>query len=96
VLSNRSSSSPTPQTFEIMYLNRSTSFICKVSFGDKPSGFFLRNASSGLQSQSRTCATVELLPITSGQEHFGMAFPPFMMKQLYHCDLVITACGNRV
>jgi len=29
-----------------------------------------------------------LLPVASGQVCFGMAFPPFLMKQLHYCDSV--------
>ena len=42
------------------------------------------------------CPTVELLPLASVQERFRMAILPFPMKQLYHSDLVITACGDGV
>jgi hypothetical protein len=34
------------------------------------------------------CPVVGLLPLTSRQACFGMAFPPFLMKQLYCCDSV--------
>jgi hypothetical protein len=34
---------------------------------------------------------VGLLPLASGQACFAMAFPPFLIKQLYCCDLVVIA-----
>jgi hypothetical protein len=32
---------------------------------------------------------VGLLPLASGPACWGMAFPPFLMKQLYRCDSVV-------
>jgi hypothetical protein len=39
---------------------------------------------------SRVSPVVVSLPLASGQVCFGMAFPPFPMKQLYHCDSIVT------
>jgi len=44
---------------------------------------------SGLRAQSRVSPAVGLLPLTSGPACLGMAFPPFLMKQLYRCDSVV-------
>jgi len=44
-----------------------------------------------LQAQSRVSPVVGLLTLASGQVYLGMAFPPFLIKQLYCCDLVIMA-----
>jgi hypothetical protein len=32
-----------------------------------------------------------ILPLAFGQACFGMAFPPFLMKQLNRCDSIVTA-----
>lgn len=32
---------------------------------------------------------VGLLPLAFGQANFGMALPPFLIKQLYRCDSII-------
>ena len=34
---------------------------------------------------------VGVLPLASDLACFGMAFPPFLVKQLYCCDLVFVA-----
>jgi hypothetical protein len=51
----------------------------------------LKFALNGLQAQSRVSPAVELLPIASGQACVGMAFLPFLMKQLYCYDSVVIA-----
>ena len=45
---------------------------------------------SGLRAQSRASPLVGLLPLASGPACLGMAFPPFLEKQLYRCDSVVT------
>ena len=42
-----------------------------------------------LRAQSRVSPVVGLLPSASGPACLGMVFPPFLMKQLYRCDLVV-------
>jgi len=37
------------------------------------------------KSSSRTAA------LASGQARFEMAFPPFLLKHLYHCDSIVIA-----
>ena len=44
---------------------------------------------NGLQAQSRVSPVVGLLPLASGLACLGMAFPPFLMEQLYRCDSVV-------
>ena len=44
---------------------------------------------NGLQAQSRVSPAVGLLPLAYGLACLGMAFPPFLVKQLYRCDSVI-------
>ena len=44
---------------------------------------------NGLPAQSRVSPAVGLLPLASGLACLGMAFPPFLVKHLYRCDLVI-------
>jgi len=44
---------------------------------------------NGLRVQSRVSPVVGLLPLTTGLTCLGMAFPPFLTKQLYRCDSVI-------
>jgi hypothetical protein len=34
---------------------------------------------------------VGLLALASGQACFGVAFPPFLIKELYRCDSVVIA-----
>ena len=56
---------------------------------------------NGLRAQSRVSPVVGLLPSASGPACLGMAFPPFLMKQLYRCDSVVissfvrTGCTTR-
>ena len=37
---------------------------------------------------------VGLLPLASGPAYFGMAFPPFLVKQLYRCDFWMRETGT--
>ena len=72
------------------------------------SGFFpsdlqwLKFPLNGLRAQSRVSPAVGLLPLTSGPACLGMAFPPFLVKQLYRCDSVVissfvrTGCTTRM
>ena len=46
---------------------------------------------NGLRAQSRVSPVVGLLPLASGPACLGMAFPPFLVKQLYPCDSVISS-----
>ena len=44
---------------------------------------------NGLRAQGRVRPVVGLLPLASGPACSGMAFPPFLVNQLYRCDSVI-------
>ena len=55
---------------------------------------------NGLRAQSRVSPAAGLLPLASWPACLGMAFPPFLVKQLYRCDSVVIssqifeeACG---
>ena len=56
---------------------------------------------NGLRAQSRVSPAVGLLPSDSGPACLGMAFPPFLVKQLYRRDSVVissfvrTGCTTR-
>jgi hypothetical protein len=56
---------------------------------------------NGLRAQSRVRPVVGLLPLASGPACLGIAFPPFLVKQLYRCDSVVissfvrTGCTTR-
>jgi len=58
--------------------------ICPVSFRE-----WLKFPLNGLRAQNKLSPAVGLLPLTSGPACFGMAFPPFLVKQLYSCDSVV-------
>jgi hypothetical protein len=40
-------------------------------------------------AQSRVSPVVGFLSLASGPACLGMAFPPFLVKQLYRCDSVV-------
>ena len=44
---------------------------------------------NGLRAQSRVSPAVGLLPLASGPACLGMAFPQFLVKQLYRSDSVV-------
>jgi len=44
---------------------------------------------NGLRTQSSVSPAVGLLPLASGPACLGMAFPPFLVKQLYRWDSVV-------
>ena len=46
---------------------------------------------NGLRAQSRVSPVVGLLPLASRPACLGMAFPPFLVKQLYRCDSVVVS-----
>ena len=50
---------------------------------------------NGSQAQSRVSPVVGLLPSASGPACLGVAFPPFLVKQLYRCDLVVISSFAR-
>jgi len=58
--------------------------ICPASF--RETCHWLKFPLNGLRAQSRVSPGVGLLPLASGPACFGMAFPPFLVKQLYRCD----------
>ena len=61
--------------------------ICPASFRETCQ--WLKFPLNGLRAQSRVSPAVGLLPLASGPACLGKAFPPFMVKQLYHCDSVV-------
>ena len=56
--------------------------ICLASFRETCE--WLKFPLNGLRAQSRVSPVVGLLPLPSGLACLGMAFPPFLMKQIYH------------
>ena len=63
------------------------SVICPASFRETCQ--WLKFPPNGLRAQSRVSPVVGLLPSASGRACLGMAFPRFLMKQLYRCDSVV-------
>ena len=61
--------------------------ICRASF--RETFQWLKFPLDGLRAQSRVSPVVGLLTLASGPACLGMAFPPFLMKQLYRCDSVM-------
>jgi len=61
--------------------------ICPASFRETCQ--WLKVPLNGLRAQSRVSPVVGLLPSASGPACFGIAFPPFLVKQLYHRDSVV-------
>ena len=61
--------------------------ICPASF--RGTCQWLKFSPNGLRAQSRVSPVVGLLPSASGPACLGMAFPPYLMKQLYRCDSVV-------
>jgi len=60
---------------------------CPASFRETCQ--WLKFPLNGWRAQSRVGPVVGLLPLASGPACLGMAFPPFLMKQLYRCDSVV-------
>ena len=50
---------------------------------------WLKFSLNWLRAQSRVSPAVGLLPLVSGPACLGMAFPPFLVKQLHRCDSVV-------
>ena len=74
--------------FEAFYLHIVSSFSCiPVSFRETCQ--WLKSPQNGLRAQSRVSPVVGLLTSASGPACVGMAFPPFLVKQLYRCDSVV-------
>ena len=61
--------------------------ICPASFRETCQ--WLKFPLNGLRAQSRVSPEVGLLPLASGPACLGMAFPPFLVKQLHRCDSVV-------
>ena len=61
--------------------------LSKASFGETCQ--WLKFPLNGLRAQSRVSPVAGLLPLASGPACLGMAFPPFLVKQLYRCDSVV-------
>jgi len=62
----------------------SASWICPASFSETFQ--WLKFPLNGLRAQSRVSPVVGLLPLASRPACLGMAFPPFLVKQLHRCD----------
>ena len=60
---------------------------CPASFHETCQ--WLKFPLNGLRAQSRVTPAVGLLPLASGRACWRMAFPPFLVKQLYRCDSVV-------
>jgi len=60
---------------------------CPASFRETCQ--WLKCPLNGLRAQSRVRSVVGLLHLASGPACSGMAFPPFLVKQLYRCDSVV-------
>ena len=69
--------------FQFVHLFR----ICPASFRETCQ--WLKFPLNGLRTQSRVSPVVGLLPLASEPACLGMAFPPFLVKQLYRCDSFI-------
>jgi len=65
----------------------SVSKVCPASFCETCQ--WLKFPLNGLRAQSRVSPVVGLLHLASGQACLGMAFLPFLVKQLYRCDSVV-------
>jgi len=61
--------------------------ICLASFCETCQ--WLKFPLNGLWAQSRVSPVIGLLPLACGSACLEMAFPPFLVKQLYRCDSVI-------
>jgi len=61
--------------------------ICPASFRETCQ--WLKFPLNGLRAQSKVSPAVGLLSLASGPACLGMAFPPFLVKQLYRCDSVV-------
>ena len=73
------------QLYAFMLL--SINVICPAFF--RKTCQWLKFPLNGLRAQSRVSPVVRLLPLASGPACLGMAFPPFLVKQLYRCDSVV-------
>ena len=62
-------------------------YICPASFHETCQ--WLKFPLNGLWAQSGVSLVVGLLPLASGPSCLEMAFPPFLVKQLYRCDSVV-------
>ena len=68
--------------------------ICPASFRETCQ--WLKFPLNGLRAQNRVSPVVGLLPLASGLACLEMAFPPFLVKQLYQCDLVVISSFVRM
>ena len=59
--------------------------ICPTSFRETCQ--WLKFPLNGLPAESRVIAAVGLLPLACGPACLGMAFPPFLVKQLWQRNL---------
>ena len=67
--------------------------ICPASFRETCQ--WLKFPLNGIRAHSRIGPVIGLLPLTSGPACLGMAFPPFLVKQLYRCDSVVISSFAR-
>ena len=71
----------------LTYPEVSSKVYCPSSF--RETFQWLKFPLNGLGAQSRVSPVVGLLPLASGPAYLVMAFPPFLVKHLYHCDSVV-------
>ena len=62
-------------------------FVCPASFRETCQ--WLKFPLNGLRAQRRVNPVVILLPLASGLACLGMAFPQFLVKQLFRCDSIV-------
>ena len=73
----------------LVYIGIQVEGVCPVPFRETCQ--WLKFPLNGLGAQSRVRPVVELLPLASWLACLGMAFPPFLVKQLCRCDSVVTS-----
>ena len=81
------SKSKGPVLKPVTCINVSLKAFCPASFRETCQ--WLKFLLNGLRAQSRVSRVVGLLPLASGPACLGMAFTPFLVKQLYRCDSVV-------
>ena len=97
-MSNSSSFSPSPLTFQAAYLNYSTSFISELSFGNNLPIIHLRVLAivrifpEWIMSPElgKSIGRIATFSLWTGM--FEMTFPSLLMKRLFRCDSVVNAC----
>jgi len=73
--------------YNLMYIGIEVERFCPASFRETCQ--LLKFPLNVLPAQIRVSPAVGLLPLASGLACLGVAFPPFLVKQLYRCDSVV-------